>query len=96
MRKAAWLFALLSVDLFSKILALHYIPPMVFGNYPYGGVAVVANCAGISLSLNTVGNTGAAWGILQGYSGWLFCLRMIVIVGLVGLFVYAKFIAGWF
>lgn len=54
--------------------------PKLFG-YPYGGIAVF-DFAGVSFSLNTVYNTGAAWGIFQGYSGVLFILRAAIITGL--------------
>ena len=51
--------------------------------YPYGGIGVFKNFLGISLSLNYVGNTGAAWGMLSNYSfalliGRLFLVSLLV------------------
>ena len=81
---AASLVGLLGLDVLSKILALHYVPfmlPKVFG-YPYGGISMF-ECLGISFSLNTVVNSGAAWGLFQGYSGLLFSLRVVIIAALI-------------
>lgn len=76
---------LLGLDILSKLLAVKKIPlmiPRLFG-YPYGGIGVFEGSE-ITFSLNTVYNTGAAWGIFQGYSGLLFILRACIIVGLIG------------
>ncbi len=75
--------SLLCLDIMTKLFALQHIPyllPKIFG-YPYGGVAIF-DWSGLSFSLNTVFNTGAAWGILQGYSGFLFILRALIITRL--------------
>lgn len=85
MKKAvAFFVVLLGLDVISKILALHYVPsmlPKVFG-YPYGGISIF-ECFGVSFSLNTVVNTGAACGIFQGHSGILFLLRAFIIMALI-------------
>ena len=75
---------LLALDVSSKILALKWVPsmlPKVFG-YPYGGISLF-DCKGLSFSLNTVVNTGAAWGIFQGHSGVLFLIRMAIVAALI-------------
>jgi len=74
---------LLGADIVSKMIAIKHIPAMLsrlFG-YPYGGIPLF-DWSGISFSLNTIYNTGAAWGIFQGYSGLLFVLRAVIIGGL--------------
>jgi signal peptidase II len=50
--------------------------------YPYGGIGIFSNFLGISFSLNYTINTGAAWGILAGYSDLLFLFRVAVIATL--------------
>lgn len=73
----------LSLDILTKVFATQHIPqllPKLVG-YPYGGIAVF-NWSACSFSLNTIYNSGAAWGIFQGYSGLLFIGRALVIVGL--------------
>ncbi len=73
--------ALLGFDIVTKILAIHYIPPMSFGAYPFGGIGIFS-IGGITFSLNYIVNTGAAWGVFAGHSGLLFSLRTIIILGL--------------
>lgn len=85
MRKWAVVFlVLLGLDALSKTLALEYIPflgPKSIG-YPYDGIPIF-QCFGITCSLNTVGNTGAAWSLFQNYSGVLFSVRIALIAGLI-------------
>lgn len=78
------------LDAFSKMGAIHWIPPLSFGGYPYGGIAIFPNFLGISFSLNYVVNTGAAWGLFSGHSGLLFSLRILVIAGLIGYLLFFK------
>jgi signal peptidase II len=84
-KKSVGLFvSLLGLDIGTKIIALSYVPsmlPKLFG-YPYGGIPIF-EAFGITFSLNTIVNTGAAWGIFQGHSGLLFFLRMAVVIGLI-------------
>lgn len=84
MKKCSLIFLfLLGADIVSKMIAIKHIPAMLsrlFG-YPYGGIPLF-DWSGISFSLNTIYNTGAAWGIFQGYSGLLFVLRAVIIGGL--------------
>ena len=81
--KIAAFFSFLAFDVVSKVVALRFIPLMAQGSYPYGGVGVFANFLGISFSLNTVFNSGAAWGLFQGHSGLLFGFRVVVILSLI-------------
>jgi len=76
------LFFLLGLDAATKVLALHYIPPLQFGPYPFGGISVFS-LGGITFSLNYIVNTGAAWGLFAGHAGLLFALRTLIIAGLV-------------
>ena len=79
-----WIFlALLGLDALSKGLATHFVAPLlpkIFG-YPYGGIPLF-ECFGVTFSLNTIVNSGAAWGFFQGHSTLLFCVRMLIIAGL--------------
>jgi len=83
------LLSLLGLDVITKILAIHWIPPLSFGWYPFGGIGLFS-AAGITFSLNYVTNTGAAWGFFIGHSGLLFGLRTAIILALV-LFVPKRF-----
>lgn len=78
-----WMFLLflLGLDIVTKILTVHYIPPIEMGSYPFGGIGIFS-LGGITFSLNYVVNTGAAWGLFAGYSGLLFALRVLIIAGL--------------
>lgn len=74
---------LLALDFGSKQAALAWIPHVEWGvGYPYGGIGIFSQ--GITFSLNTAFNTGAAWGIFSGYSGLLFVFRILVISFLIG------------
>jgi signal peptidase II len=78
-------FLFLALDVAAKLFALSYVPamiPKIFG-YPYGGVPIFS-WAGVTFSLNTVINTGAAWGFLPGHSGLLFLIRVAIMIGLLG------------
>jgi len=80
----AFFLSLLGLDILSKVLANAYVPaslPKIFG-YPYGGIGIF-DWFGVSFSLNTVVNSGAAWGFFQGHSGLLFLLRSLIIGGLI-------------
>lgn len=70
---------LLALDFLSKICALHWIPHLSWGEYPFGGIPIF-NYLGISFSLNTIYNTGAAWGLFSGNPGLLFAFRIAILV----------------
>ncbi len=88
--KFLFLFGLLSLDILSKIGALSWVAPMHSGSYPFGGIGILQNIFGISFSLNTVFNTGAAWGIFSGYPLLLFLFRVLMIGGLVFFLCFEK------
>lgn len=85
--KLFFCFVLLVLDFVSKIIALQWIPPLQWGFYPFGGIPVFHDFLGISFSLNTIFNTGAAWGLFAGHAGLLFGLRIAIIV-LVGFYLF--------
>ncbi len=73
---------LLVIDVISKIWVIGNVPPLHWGGYPFGGIAVFENILGISFSLNYVVNTGAAWGLFAGHAFLLFIVRFLIIVAL--------------
>jgi signal peptidase II len=83
---------LLCLDVAAKIAAIHWIPPLKMGGYPFGGIPIFSE-GGITCSLNYVVNTGAAWGLFPGHSGLLFALRSLIIAGL--LFFIPKRVPVW-
>ncbi|MBX7066303.1 MAG: signal peptidase II [Parachlamydiales bacterium] len=83
MRKWMWIFfLLLGLDIATKIAAMHWIPSLQFGSYPFGGIGIFS-LGGITCSLNYVVNSGAAWGFFGGHAGLLFALRMGIIFALI-------------
>ncbi len=75
------LFSLLALDVISKILAIQFIPPVHYGEYPFGGFGIFS-LGGVTFSLNYIVNTGAAWGVFAGHSGLLFAVRILIVLGL--------------
>ena len=73
---------LLILDIATKLSAIQWIPPLSSNSYPFGGIGIFS-LGGITFSLNYIVNTGAAWGLFAGYSGLLFGLRTLIILGLV-------------
>jgi signal peptidase II len=93
MRKwLAFFVFLLCLDIATKMLAIHYIPPFSASSYPFGGIGIFS-LGGITFSLNYIVNTGAAWGVFAGYSGLLFALRTLIILAL--LFFVPKRLPLW-
>lgn len=89
LRVALFVF-LVAFDVGTKLAALAWIPPLgskLLG-YPFGGVPLFEG-GGVSLSLNRVGNTGAAWGLFQGHPGLLFGLRL-AIIGLLLVYLFRR------
>lgn len=84
-----FLVLLLCIDILSKYLAIHWIPPLSAGPFPFGGVGVFS-LGGITCSLNMITNSGAAWGLFSGYPGFLFILRILIILAL-ALFIPKRF-----
>lgn len=79
---ALLLICLLGLDFASKSYALQSIPPLMGWMYPFGGIPVFS-LLGVTFSLNTVFNTGAAWGMFAGHSSLLFTIRAAIISGLI-------------
>lgn len=79
---ALLLVCLLGLDFVSKDFALQSIPPLMDRTYPFGGIPVFS-LLGVTFSLNTVVNTGAAWGMFAGHSALLFTIRAAIISGLI-------------
>lgn len=77
----------LALDIASKSLTQHFLPLVKPYHvwYPYGGVGIFQNFAGIEFSINHVINKGAAWGAFFDYQQELLYLRIFLIIGL---FVY--------
>lgn len=73
-----FLVLLLLLDIATKAMALRFIPPLQLGEYPFGGIALFST-GGVTFSLNTIVNTGAAWGTFAGHSGLLFIFRTAII-----------------
>jgi signal peptidase II len=71
-------------DQLTKALIYIYLPVIDSSLYwyPYGGIAVFQNFAGIEFSINHMTNTGAAWGVLGNYPLALIILRIGLILGL--------------
>jgi signal peptidase II len=74
-----WFLGLIAVDALTKAMALHWVPLLQNTLYPFGGIGVFENFLGISFSLNTVSNTGAAWGFFPGHFLILLSLRLAVV-----------------
>ncbi|MBI2742677.1 MAG: signal peptidase II [Chlamydiales bacterium] len=76
---------ILASDFFLKSYAHHFLPMMGWGSelYPYGGVAVFENWAGIDFSINHVLNKGAAWGMLSNFHQYLFYARLLIVGGMI-------------
>ncbi len=77
-----WVLALLGLDATTKAFALQAIPFLQGLAYPFDGIAVFENFCGVSLSLNTVVNTGIAWGIFPHHFLFLLILRICVVASL--------------
>jgi signal peptidase II len=63
--------------------------------YPYGGLGVFQNFAGIEFSINHMTNTGAAWGVFGNYQFPLMVLRIALILGLTFYLFYLNRHSSW-
>lgn len=84
-------FFVLLIDLVTKFYTQLKIPLMYGNYYPYRGISVFKNFFGIEFSIVHATNKGAAWGMFADFQGYLICLRILLIAGLlIYLFFYNK------
>lgn len=83
-------FLILLFDQLSKALVYAFLPIIDSSSYwyPYGGIGIFRNFAGIEFSINHMTNTGAAWGAFGHYQVPLIILRIC----LIGVLCYYLFI----
>lgn len=81
--------ALIGADVLSKILALRTIAPLQGFRYPFGGIGVF-DVFCMSCSLNTVVNTGAAWGVFPNHFNLLLALRVCAVIAIAAYLLYFK------
>jgi signal peptidase II len=76
---------ILSIDASSKWAVQTYLPDVGYGGgvYPYGGVGVFRDVAGIEFSVIHTTNTGTIWGLFPRAPGTLVLVRLVVITLLV-------------
>jgi lipoprotein signal peptidase len=93
----AWIFilCLIGLDAALKWGTILFVPPLAGWMYPFGGIPLIENVGGISVSLNYVINTGAAWSLFQGYSGLLFTCRIAAIAAILWLQKREKWRLPW-
>lgn len=80
-------------DQLSKVLVYWYLPVIdsTLYWYPYGGIGIFQNFAGIEFSINHMTNKGAAWGFLGNYQLPLIILRIgLIFVLAIYLFYYNR------
>lgn len=84
---------LLGVDLYSKWAIQEYLPHMRESApyYPYGGIGVFPDIAGIEFSITHATNTGAVWGLFAEHLYLLLALRVTLIGGLIFYAFFGKF-----
>jgi signal peptidase II len=85
------------LDQLIKGLVYSYLPVIdsTLYWYPYGGIGVFKNWAGIEFSINHMTNTGAAWGVLGSYQLPLTILRVGLIGGLCFYLFYSNRETSW-
>jgi len=83
-------------DQWTKAWAVTHVPVLDAAlPYPFGGIGVLDLGDGWSVSLNLIGNTGAAWGIMQDRPTVLLALRIFLLIALVAMIVVRKVPTGW-
>lgn len=87
----------LILDQATKRLVYTYLPIIdsAYYWYPYGGIGVFKNFAGIEFSINHMTNIGAAWGVLGNYQLALIILRIGLIAGLLIYLFYFNLHSSW-
>lgn len=91
--KVNWKLSLLalSVFLFDALLKMyvhHFVTPMNFSYFPYGGIGVFREL-GVEFVITHVVNKGAMWGFFSKYQFLLVFVRIIIIAALIG-YLYLK------
>ena len=76
---------LLAADILTKFLTHLYLPLRNWTTlwYPYGGIGVFQDVAGVEFSIIHATNKGAAWGILSDFQDYLLIFRILLICSLV-------------
>lgn len=88
---------ILLLDQVSKGLVYTYLPVIdsALYWYPYGGIGIFHNFAGIEFSINHMTNTGAAWGLLGNHQLPLIFLRIGLIAALCSYLFYFNRHSAW-
>lgn len=78
-------FIILLADLLTKFLIQHNLPltSLHYAEYPYGGIAVFRDFAGIEFTIVHAINRGAAWGMFAEWQTVLLFIRFLIITGIV-------------
>jgi signal peptidase II len=84
-------------DQLTKALVYAYLPVIdsALYWYPYGGIGIFQNFAGVEFSINHMTNTGAAWGVFGNYQLPLIILRIGLILGLCLYLFYFNRYSSW-
>lgn len=81
---------LFGIDAAAKYWAAGHLTNMSYATpfYPYGGIGIFQDFAGIDFSINLAKNKGGAWGIFSSFPQALVAVRLVIITAL---FIYASF-----
>lgn len=83
-------------DQWTKQWAVRLVPALdAVQPYPFGGIGVTDLGGGWTVSLNLIGNTGAAWGIMHDRPTVLLVLRICLLLVIVAMMVARKVPSGW-
>lgn len=78
-------FLLFAADSLLKFFVQDSVPLMRHSSlfYPYGGMGIFQNFAGVEFSIVHVMNKGAAWGMFASWQFLLQCVRIAVVTGII-------------
>ncbi len=84
--------SLFALDALLKAYVHFFLPPMALSSpfFPYGGIGVLRDWHGISLSLVHVTNRGAAWGAFAAFQEYLLYVRILIVGGLFSYLFFVK------
>ena len=85
---------LLPIDMITKYLTHTYLPLRSW-YYPYCGIAVFENIAGVQFSIVHATNQGAAWGILSDYQIPLLIARILLVALLLFYLIFSTSHVSW-